>query len=118
MLIRILLVLSYIAWCFRFRIGPWKYFQLNANYFNEDLDLFSKLDMDALIPSQWRLPQFADQAGLFPESYPVFIKPEWGQNSQGIVRADNEQQLIKHRQTRQKNSSNHRTVAKNVTGTC
>lgn len=104
MLIRILLVLSYIAWCFRFRIAPWKYFQLNANYFNEDLDLFSKLDMDALIPSQWRLPQFADQAGLFPESYPVFIKPEWGQNSQGIVRADNEQQLIKHRQTRQKNS--------------
>jgi len=100
LLIRILLVLSYIGWCFRFRIGPWKYFQLNANYFNEDLELFSKLDMDALIPSQWRLTQFADRADLLPESYPVFIKPEWGQNSQGIVRADNEQQLIKHRQAR------------------
>ena len=103
MLIRILLVLSYIAWCCRFRIGPWKYFQLNANYFNESLNLFSKLDMDKLIPAQWRLTQFADHTGLQPEHYPVFIKPEWGQNSQGIVRADNEQQLIAHRQTRLKN---------------
>jgi len=54
LLIRILLVLSYISWCFRFLIGPWKYFQLNANYFNEDKELFSKLDMDLLIPRKWR----------------------------------------------------------------
>ena len=100
MLIRILLVLSYIVWCFRFRIAPWKYFQLNANYFNEELELFSKLDMDGVIPPQWRLVQFADQADLLPESYPVFIKPEWGQNSQGIVRADNQEQLEQHRQAR------------------
>jgi len=58
--------------------------------------------MDALIPVKWRLTQFADHADLQPESYPVFIKPEWGQNSQGIVRADNEQQLIEHRQARPK----------------
>ena len=103
MLTRILLVLSYITWCFRFRIGPWKYFQLNANYFNEDLELFSKLDMDLQIPEKWRLAQFVDQTDRLPESFPVFIKPEWGQNSQGIVRADNEQQLNQHRQQRQKN---------------
>jgi len=58
--------------------------------------------MDALIPSQWRLTQCADHQNLQPEHYPVFIKPEWGQNSQGIVRADNEQQLIEHRQARLK----------------
>ena len=103
MLTRILLVLSYITWSFRFRIGPWKYFQLNANYFNEDLELFSKLDMDSQIPEKWRLAQFVDQTGRLPESFPVFIKPEWGQNSQGIVRADNEEQLNQHRQQRQKN---------------
>jgi len=103
LLTRILLVLSYITWCFRFRIGPWKYFQLNANYFNEDLELFSKLDMDLQIPEKWRLAQFVDQTDRLPESFPVFIKPEWGQNSQGIVRADNEQQLNQHRQQRQKN---------------
>ena len=100
MLIRILLVLSYISWCFRFLIGPWKYFQLNANYFNEDRDIFSKLDMDLLIPRKWRLAQFVDQEELQPETYPVFIKPEWGQNSQGICRADNFQQLELHRQQR------------------
>ena len=103
MLTRILLVLSYITWSFRFRIGPWKYFQLNANYFNEDLELFSKLDMDLQIPEKWRLAQFVDQTDRLPESFPVFIKPEWGQNSQGIVRADNEEQLNQHRQQRQKN---------------
>lgn len=102
MLIRILLVLSYISWCFRFLIGPWKYFQLNANYFNEDKELFSKLDMDLLIPRKWRLEQFVDQPKAQPETYPVFIKPEWGQNSQGIFRADNLQQLEQHRQERTK----------------
>jgi len=103
LLTRILLVLSYITWSFRFRIGPWKYFQLNAKYFNEDLELFSKLDMDLQIPEKWRLAQFVDQTDRLPESFPVFIKPEWGQNSQGIVRADNEEQLNQHRQQRQKN---------------
>jgi len=97
-----MLVLSYLAWCCRFCIKPWKYFQLNANYFNEKLGLFSKLEMDALIPKQWRLSQCVDHVDLEPEQYPVFIKPEWGQNSQGIVRADNLQQLQEHRQQRPK----------------
>lgn len=102
-MIRILLVLSYIAWSIRFRVGPWKYFQLNANYFNEYRHLFSKLDMDAVIPASWRLKQVVDQVDLEPESYPVFIKPEWGQNSQGVERADNLQALIQHRLARVKN---------------
>lgn len=104
LLIRILLVLSYIAWSIRFRVGPWKYFQLNANYFNEYRNLFSKLDMDSVIPASWRLTQVVDQPGLEPESFPVFIKPEWGQNSQGVCRADNLQQLNQHRLERVKSS--------------
>ena len=104
MLIRILLVISYILNCARFRVGPWKYFQLNANYFNEDREIFSKLDMDLLIPKKWRLTQSVDQANFEPKTYPVFVKPEWGQNSQGIYRADNLNELKEHREQRVTNS--------------
>ncbi|MEG3756072.1 MAG: hypothetical protein ACSHWR_00315 [Psychromonas sp.] len=104
MLIRISLVLSYIFWCCRFLVAPWKYFQLNANYFNQDLHIFSKLDMDLLIPEQWRLLQFLDKgeeaAAEQPDSYPVFLKPEWGQNSQGVCRIDSKEALQEHRSKR------------------
>ncbi len=101
MLIRALLVIAYITHCCRLRIGPWKYFQLNAPYFNEQRNLFSKLDMDKHIPEQWRLGQFMDFSHKNPQAYPVFVKPEWGQNSQGISRADNLEQLqiIRKRRT-------------------
>ena len=100
MLTRITLVFSYILYCIRFAVAPWKYFQLNAAYFNEQRDLFSKLDMDARIPKQWRLEQFLDIGDNTPTAYPVFMKPEWGQNSQGIVRIDNVEELQKARQAR------------------
>ena len=89
MIIRILLVLSYIASCIRLCVKPWYYFRLNAPYFNENKGLFSKLDIDRLIPSRWRLELWADDGTTEPTSYPVFVKPEWGQNSRGISRADN-----------------------------
>jgi hypothetical protein len=100
LLTRIALVVSYILYCIRFLVGPWKYFQLNATYFNEQRNLFSKLDMDARIPKQWQLEQFMDIANNNPSAYPVFMKPEWGQNSQGIVRIDNLLALQKIRQKR------------------
>jgi len=100
LLTRIALVVSYILYCIRFGVGPWKYFQLNADYFNEQRNLFSKLDIDARIPQQWRLVQFMDIGNKNPSVYPVFMKPEWGQNSQGIVRIDNLDALQKIRRKR------------------
>lgn len=101
MLIRIALVISYIVSCIRLQAKPWRYFQLNAGYFNKEKGLYSKQDINDLIPEQWRLKQWIDkptaEAGdkpeLTAESFPVFVKPEWGQNSQGILRADNAEQL-------------------------
>jgi len=69
---------------------PWNYFQLNSVYFNTDKGIFSKLEMDNLIPGKWRLQQHIYDASQLPHHYPVFLKPEWGQNSNGIVRADND----------------------------
>ena len=116
MLIRLLLIASYIFNCCRLRVAPWKFFQLNARYFNEQRDLFSKLDMDQRIPKRWRLEQFMDLGQRNPSHYPVFVKPEWGQNSQGISRADNLQQLQKIRKQR-KNKDLHYIIQTAAPGT-
>jgi hypothetical protein len=100
LLIRLSLVFTYIFYSIRFRVAPWLYFQLNAPHFNEQRNLFSKLDMDKRIPKQWLLEQFMDLGARDPSHYPVFIKPEWGQNSQGVVRVDNLLQLHALRQQR------------------
>ncbi|MBV1920598.1 MAG: hypothetical protein KUG73_07935 [Pseudomonadales bacterium] len=93
MITRIYQVFAYILLCTWQRVAPWKYFQLNAPYFNEQRGIFSKLDTDQLIPEAWRLPQSLDIGDCEPAKYPVFVKPEWGQNSFGIQRADDSQAL-------------------------
>jgi len=93
MIIRISQVFIYIVFCTFLRVGPWRYFQLNAGYFNRNKGIFSKLDIDQLIPSEWRLEQWVDHSGIRPTHYPVFLKPEWGQNSKGIQRADNAEEF-------------------------
>lgn len=91
--ITLLIIVTYIACCFRVGTVPWKFFQVNARYFSQKLGIFSKLDIDGLIPDRWRLHQVPDDQMLAPEKYPVFMKPEWGQNAHGIKRADNFEQL-------------------------
>ena len=86
--ITITMVVTYIVLCVWIRTPPWRYFQLNARYFNDERGIFSKLGLDALVPPRWRLRQSVISADAEPASYPVFLKPEWGQNSHGIMRAD------------------------------
>ncbi|OUS28924.1 hypothetical protein A9Q99_11145 [Gammaproteobacteria bacterium 45_16_T64] len=107
MIIRIYQVLVYIVFCTLQRVAPWKYYRLNSPYFNEQRGIFSKLDTDQLIPDQWRLQQFMDIGDTQPSHYPVFVKPEWGQNSFGIQRADNIEQLKTIRANRKSSSDNY-----------
>jgi len=88
LLIKVWMVFWFIAFCIRLRIDPWKFFQLNADYFNKAKGIYSKLEINLLIPYQWRLKQLAYDESSEPRTYPVFLKPEWGQNSYGIFRAD------------------------------
>lgn len=97
--ITIIIILTYIACCLRVGAAPWKFFQLNARYFSNDQGIFSKLSIDALIPERWRLYQIPDDGLVSPDRYPVFVKPEWGQNALGIQRADSFQELQKIRQS-------------------
>ncbi|MFT5657907.1 MAG: hypothetical protein ACI9KN_001186 [Gammaproteobacteria bacterium] len=86
--IRLLLVFSFIFYCVRIRTNPANYFQLNAPFFNKSKGIFSKLDIDRLIPQRWQLRQNADNGLVTDFQFPVFVKPEWGQNAYGIRRAD------------------------------
>ena len=87
-MIRTLLVFWFIAYCLRIRTGPWRFFRLNADYFNVEKGIYSKFDMDRYIPKRWRLKQQLFNESVVPNSFPVFVKPEWGQNSYGIQRVD------------------------------
>ena len=84
-----LIVACYILCCIAIRTGPWRYFQINARFFSGDKGIFSKLSMDDIIPDKWRLQQRRLEEVATPPSFPVFLKPEWGQNAGGIERADN-----------------------------
>jgi hypothetical protein len=90
--LRVSLVFWYLLACMRYRALPWNYFQLNSIFFNEKKRIFSKLDMDALIPAHLRLKQYYYEPDKLPKSYPVFVKPEWGQNSNGIIRVHNKKE--------------------------
>lgn len=50
--------------------------------------------MDARIPIQWRLQQDYLNQHKIPDEFPVFLKPEWGQNSNGIIRIDNPKEFL------------------------
>jgi hypothetical protein len=89
-MIRFLLIFWFIYYALRHGALPWRFFQLNASYFNSSKGIFSKLDIDNCIPAPWRLAQSPLNPELQPASFPVFFKPEWGQNSHGIFRVDNQ----------------------------
>lgn len=91
--ITIIMVITYIACCARIATAPWRYWQINARYFSAEQGVFSKLSTDLLIPERWRLAQSVDSDAVNPKVYPVFLKPEWGQNAHGIHRADDQSQL-------------------------
>ena len=98
MKITLLMIATYIVDCIRVGTNPYKVFQLNSKYFNHRRGIFSKIAIDERIPPQWRLPQNYDNSNFTPEIWPVFFKPEWGQNASGVRRADNLEQLISFRQ--------------------
>ncbi len=91
-LINITLVSIYIVDSLRMLTAPWRFFQINAQHFSKHKGIYSKLVIDHMIPAKWRLQQCPLVDGYLPPEYPVFIKPEWGENGQGVVRADSPEQ--------------------------
>ncbi len=50
--------------------------------------------MDVHIPLKWRLRQYYLDKHNPPEVFPVFLKPEWGQNSNGVARVDSQADFL------------------------
>jgi len=98
-MVRSLLVFWLIVYSVRYRTKPWNFFQLNHTYFNRTKNIFSKLELDSHIPPRWRLPQKVDDGFIEPE-FPVYVKPEWGQNSHGVGLARNIDELNSLRENR------------------
>ncbi|MGI9317789.1 MAG: hypothetical protein ACR2QW_10680 [bacterium] len=97
MKITVSMVILYILYCIRIGTKPCKYFQLNSPRFDRHSGIFSKLEIDQDIPPEWRLAQRYDDGQYLPAVWPVFIKPEWGQNAAGVERADNDEDLTRIR---------------------
>ncbi len=98
-MIRPLLILWLIFFSLRYRTRPWNFFQLNNGYFSLAKNIFSKLELDDQVPDKWRLHQVIDDGYVVPD-FPVFIKPEWGQNSYGVSIARNQTELDLNRRER------------------
>lgn len=92
-MMRYQIILWYLFYCIKIWVAPWKFFQLNANYFNRKKGIFSKQEINQLIPFQWRLSQYISDKKTPPKTFPSFIKPEWGQNSYGIFLADDDKKF-------------------------
>lgn len=92
------MVIAYIFDCICVATKPCKYFQLNSRFFDNKKGIFSKLQIDDLIPQAWRLAQRYEDGSFMPKRYPVFVKPEWSQNAKGIYRANNAEELREIRQ--------------------
>ena len=88
------LIFYYIYWSIRLKIPAWYYFQINAEWYNKEKHLYSKMDIDKHIPKQWLLKQQYFTKDSEINSFPVFLKPEWGQNANGIIRIDSTSDLI------------------------
>lgn len=98
MWIRVYMVASYMVLCSVILTKPCKYFQLNSRYFNRQRGLFSKIELDQSIPRQWRLRQcYLHDDAIDSLHFPVFIKPEWGQNASGISHLNSAQELAQWR---------------------
>lgn len=98
------LTARYLLNCVRFGVIPWRYFYMNEHAFSVEKKLFSKIEIERSIPKKWLLKSFVldfekqrtDQLVqhiLRHFSFPVFLKPEWGQQSYGVVRIDTAKQL-------------------------
>jgi len=82
-MLRSLTVFWLIIYSIRYLTKPWNFFQLNADYFNSAKNIFSKLEINSNIPERWRLSEVIDDGKTVP-NFPVYVKPEWGQNSHGV----------------------------------
>lgn len=98
-ILKIRTFLYFIFFSMRYGINPISFFQLNVEYFNDEKKIYSKHEIEKNIPKKFRLHSALISKKTTSKDieknvdYPVFLKPEWGQNSHWVFRADNKKEL-------------------------
>jgi D-alanine-D-alanine ligase-like ATP-grasp enzyme len=82
-----LVIYHFLLACIRNKVLPWRFFQLNKKFFSEEKGMYSKHIINEMIPPQWKLKSLEslDISAIKKLNFPVFIKPEWGQNAAGVM---------------------------------
>ena len=102
-MLRFKIILYFIYFCFLNWVWPWRFSQLNKKYFNTKRSIFSKYEIEKNIPNKWKLNSiFLNSKDSLEEqkntilsnfSFPIFLKPEWWQNSHWIFLVKKEYQI-------------------------
>ena len=82
-----LVIYHFLLACLRNKVLPWRFFQLNKRFFSEEKGMYSKHIINEMIPVQWKLKSLEslDISAMKKMNFPIFIKPEWGQNAAGVI---------------------------------
>ncbi len=84
------IVFYFIFYCIKIRTNPRFFFQIHSDFFDEKQWIYSKYDLDKLIPEKWRLKSYkvtsADTIKSIEKNvwFPCILKPEWWQNAHGV----------------------------------
>lgn len=89
--------------CLKRGMFPTRFFYANLAYLDPSLGLYSKQKINDTIPAQWQLKSVALPMEKSARSwfqliskeiaFPLFLKPEWGENSLGIYHIHNARTL-------------------------
>ena len=103
--LRLRFLFLFLYRCLSVWVNPFLFFQINADFFDEEKGVFSKIQIGKEIPYNFRLQEIPLSVSQSPSvwkdiiiekfTFPVFLKPEWGQNSNGVIRVDQPEELEK-----------------------
>jgi len=98
-MLRLRVCIYFLFFSLKCRINPLAFFQLNAEHFNVEKKIYSKYDIEKNIPKKYKLHSWLvgkhTKAKHIKEQldFPVFLKPEWWENSHGVFKANDTYEL-------------------------
>lgn len=105
-MLKLRIIIYYIYYCIKIWAKPWRFSQFNAEFFNDSKWIFSKYEIEENIPEKFKLKSIfllsSDSISTQKQNiisnfkFPIFLKPEWGQNSHWIIFVEDKWDLDKY----------------------
>ena len=97
-------IYCFLKACITQRVLPLRYFYVHLDYLDAASKIYSKQSINESIPNQWRLKStllsIEESRDIWKDkiesqfTYPLFLKPEWGENSSGVFRVHDRETLL------------------------